>query len=251
MKIWLPPMMDAPDGAAVIYGRLRDDAATPGAALITGVDGAIPSGADAWIVAPGLGGHSGLLARILEKTEEGPVMAALNGVGPEALENIRPLLETGRLVYLFDAREETPVCYLEQLTWLRARRTPFAIMSLEPGQLNLAAAMGAAHLIIPETIDIDFSDIERIARSGAPGALKPVSPSEIDRLDRCEASLSVVRAKAVDEVLEDGDLDIIVTEERGLSPHLKSRVAGLRLRYAILPGEPLNFGHLDMDMKNG
>lgn len=250
MKIWLAGYGGRPESGGVIdYGALLE-AGSPsqGAMIVSNPDDSLDRPADAWVIPAGLGGHSDLIVRAV--SGNCPVIVALNGIGPSAFNHLRSCLSPGQVIYMFDARDETPLCFIEQVTWLRSREASFAIMANEQEHLNLATAMGAEALLVPEPSSLDFGNLERITRARAKSALRPFSPNEIDHLDRREAGLTVKTALGIGEIVKAHNLDIAVTDERGLAPYLREKVIGHRLRYEIGPGEPLTFGHLEMDIEN-
>ena len=107
--------------------------------------------------------------------------------------------------------------------------------------------MGATHLVIPKSADIELEPIIRVVLPRATGKPRPTSAAEIDHLLGRETSLTVARTMKVGETLLLEDLSVDLTLSRGLSPTLRDRVVGRVLRYTIKPGEPLTFGHLMLE----
>jgi hypothetical protein len=248
MKIWSSdPSAITPVTGPVDIGAYLSagEAPQPGAAVCVGADFQEGSETDvaAWIVPAGLAADVDLLRRVLATGKD--VMVALNGIGPKTYQALVAVDPNRPFINLFDARDQDAISYLEQLVWLAGRGGPFAVMARSPEKLVQAAALGAAHLIVPGAGALDITSIHRMAAAGASDAARPTSPAEVDHLVGGEASLTVTAPMAAGAILRAADLATAVTAERGLSPSLRDSIVGRQLRYAIEPGEPLNFGHLE------
>jgi len=249
MKIWFhtPPQDTSPvDGMEIGCFVAAGNKEQEGAAVeVISSDEALPETAETFVVPSGLGGHLDLLSHLAENSHGKLIFVALNGLGSKALSAAHQVLKGSHFIHLFDAQDQDHVSYLEQLSWLRSRDKPFAIMSRSTEKLLLAAAAGAEHLIVPDGSDVNLSDISRVAASAGAQSLRPVSATEVDHLAGREASLGVAQSKHKGETILENDLCVIINPERGLAPFLKGHVIGQRLRYGIEPGEPLHFGHLE------
>lgn len=249
MKIWFnapPANSDSMHGLKTGRFVPAGENAQDGAAIeVVSTDATLPEQGAAWVVPSGLGGHLDLLRHLVDNANESLVFVALNGLGSKALSAVHHILAGRNFVHLFDAQDQDHVSYLEQLSWLRSRDIPFAIMSRSTEKLVLAVAAGAGHLFVPDESEIDLAVIARVAASSQSRSLRPVSATEVDHLAGRESSLGVIQTKQKGDVINEADLCVIVTAERGLAPFLKSNIIGQRLRYGIEPGESLHFGHLE------
>lgn len=198
--------------------------------------------ADAWMVPPGLGAHFPLIDSILDRN--GPVLVAVDGLGSHGIASLRAKVGK-RLVLAFDLRPLDLFAIAEQLAWLAAQPEPFAVYVNGDRQAVMAVLAGAATLIVPAEVKLDPQALLRVMAARQPGGARPLSLFELDGLDGKEACLTVRRPLAPGAILTAEDLDVTVSDNLGLSPHLAERVAGLRLRYPIAPGEPLHFAHFE------
>jgi len=248
MKIWfLEPPEDTTEYPPLEIGRYLAD----NDALKTGCLAAVNAGANeaalaadvaAWLIPAGLSSDMELVQRVAKN--QSPIMLSVNGLGAIAYAAISALVPADKLINLFDAREQDSISFLEQLTWLNAQTSPFAVMAGNSEKLVQAAAMGAAHLIIAEPNPVDMTSIMRVVIPRQAGSPRPTSATEIDHLVGRESSLTVNRPLAAGHRLDSDDLTVAITATRGLSPMLGGRIKGRILRYDIAPGEPLTFGHL-------
>ena len=246
MKIWLS---ENHAGAAasdhVEVGRYLPPGSSPSEGAVVAIDSefdGVDTPVAAWIIPAGLSAHMELLRRVLATGR--PLMIAVNGTGTKARRAIAAATDGVTVINLFDARDQDAVSYLEQLAWLANQDRAFAVMAGSSEKLVQAAAMGAAHLVVPGADEIDLGALERMAGAGTPDSPRPTSPAEIDHLIGHEASLTVGRAMRAGDMLTADDLNAEITADKGLSPSLAGHIAGRVLRYDIAPGEPLNFGHL-------
>ncbi len=250
MKIWFVQPPAAEDGLPVAgievgrYAPLPAEAGDDAVVAVSAGFDAQETDADvaAWLIPAGLSGDPKLVGRAGATGK--PIMLAINGLGHKTYAAARDALPTGSLINLFDARDQDSVAYLEQLAWLGAQPAPFGVMTRSSVKMVEAAAMGADHLIVPESTDIDLAAIARIVTARSASGARPTSAAEIDHLLGREASLTVTEPLAAGHMLGDGDLAVAPTATRGLSPSLEGSIVGRVLRYDIAPGEPLTFGHL-------
>jgi hypothetical protein len=248
MKIWfLEPPADTATYSLAEIGRYVPATKPPIPRAIAAVDGELSNTSlavdvAAWMVPAGVSGDQKLVHRIADSGK--PLMISVNGLGAKAYKTVSGLISADKLINLFDAREQDFIAYLEQLAWLSAQPVPFAVMAKSSGKLVQAAAMGAAHLIVPNADPVDVASIMRVVMPRAAGSARPTSAAEVDHLVGRESCLTVNRAMTAGSALSDSDLVVTVTETRGLSPTLHKGLVGRILRYDIAPGEPLTFGHL-------
>lgn len=201
----------------------------------------------AWLVPAGLSGDFDLIKRIAKTTC--PIMVALNGLGARTYNALAELKFTGARINLFDARSQDSVSFLEQLVWLSHQTYPFAIIARSTDELLQAAAVGAAHLIVPEHTSLDLCLVERIIGAAQASADRPTTAIEIDHLVGHEVSLIAKHSLSAGATLRANDITTQITKVRGLSPSLKSEIIGRTLRYDIAEEEPINFGHLEKKLK--
>lgn len=248
MKIWLPENAAVQTAGVLDIGYLAaPDCVTPSDAAVTVSIEVVPTGtAAAWIVPAGLGTHIDLLKKL--STMTGPVYVAVNGLGAASLAAVRDCIPETRLVWLFDAREQERIAYFEQLAWLATRDAPFVVMARSVDKLLEAMIAGARELVVPDVLHFDLAPLERVAASMTLSSNRPVSGTEVDHLHGVEASLVAARTIVKGSAIVTEDLAIAVTPERGISPHLRDKLAGKIARYDIKEGEALNFGQLrDLD----
>lgn len=244
MRLWFEILPDGDVPAPLVAGRFNADGA-PGADAVVSVGEPPATGvvAAAWMVPPGLGGHV-ILLRALAARGDAPILLAINGLGSKALAVAHAALGDADFLHLFDARDQDPISYLEQLAWLQAQTVPFAVMARSTEKLAQAVAAGAKELVVPAGASIDPASVARVAEAAGAGASRPLSSAEADHLYGREASLSVTRALKKGDVLTAADLTVIVTKDRGVAPYLDEGIVGRTLRYDIEPGTVLHFGHL-------
>lgn len=111
------------------------------------------------------------------------------------------------------------------------------VASDDAAVLMAAAAMGADGLVVSDTATVDLDALKRIAealgsKDGTDAYAEPAEPC-----------LTVRRPLGAGAVLEADDIDVAPTAYRGLGAAMRDHVIGLRLRYAVAPGEALHFGH--------
>lgn len=234
------------DGACRLGLLNGDGAGAPdGMVVMRQVTAAPPSGqsAEAWLVPPGYGAHFGLIGALCA-SHGGQVVVSINGLGGKALAELRAAAN-GALVLGYDARPLDLFLLTEQLAWLAAQPESFAMTVGCDQQAVVALLAGASGLIVPAGVTLDLAALARITATRRPDAARPLCAAELDGLDGGEVSLTVRRALPIGSVLAQDDLDVAVVDNLGLSPALAARVAGLRLRYPIAPGEPLHFAHFE------
>ena len=198
--------------------------------------------AEALLVPAGMGAHPALLEAAAEAKRA--ILLCVNGLGAAALGASLECLRGADVALTYDARDVHLEPLLTQLAWLRASRAPFAVIATDPQALLVSAAFAPEALVVPAPCAIDPSRLSHFGQVHTAGGARPLHSSELDALPPGEASLTVTRDLAGGAFLVQGDLAVAVTEERGISPHLATRVSGRRLRYPIRCGEPLTFGHL-------
>lgn len=246
MNIWTTsPGACAPGDGPCRFGRFVTAAGDPAGALCEvreSADVVEPTAAASWYVPPGLALDHRILASLA--AAQGAVLVAINGLAGGGIKAVRDAIPAERLVLALEASGEDELSVFEQLAWLSHQPEAFALAATDRTPLLAAAASGARDLIVAGEVGTLAGALQRIAAARRSAATRPLSPAEVDRLAERELCLTVRRALNPGDVLGADDLDVAVTEYRGLVPTLRDRVLGLRLRYAIQPGEALHFGHL-------
>lgn len=171
-----------------------------------------------------------------------PALVTINGVGDGV---VREVLVRGgiHVILLFDTDDMTAADVAEQLAWLRSRGRPFAVAVAEPELAGMAILAGAGVLLVQGRHSEVIHAASRLVAVSRAQAPRPLSIQEIDALDGREMCLTVNAPLSAGEVLTADHLATALTPTRGLSPRLSARVIGLKLAYAIDPGEPLHFAH--------
>lgn len=135
---------------------------------------------------------------------------------------------------VMDATQDDYASAMARLAAVSASGGAFALASDDPAVVLAAAAMGAEDIVVGEAAILDLPALARIVAARGDDANPPAEN------ERC---LTVRRALRPGDIIVEGDLDVAPTEYRGLGPAMGGHVIGLRLRYAVSPGEALHFGH--------
>lgn len=185
------------------------------------------------------------LLRAAAKTGK-PVLVGINGLGEGGIAQVRDALSTDQLCLLFETKGATPTDVMEQIAWLSQQPESFAIACDDRDQQIIAAATGAAALLVSNAGAIDIDALVRIAASRRDEA-RPLGPAETDGLAGQEMCLTVTKPISAGTEIAESDLAMAVTEYRGLAPIMSGAVIGQKLRYDLAPGEAIHFGHLEID----
>lgn len=169
--------------------------------------------------------------------ESGDLPAALDGMC-----RLRRLTD-GDAPPVTDLRADDFATAMARLAAASGQGNGFAVASDDRAVMLAAIAMGASDIVVSDSKALDIAALNRVAaaRRQATGAAGTGSGSHAPaERERC---LTVRRALIAGAVIGEDDLDVALTDYRGLGPSMGKHVVGLRLRYAVSPGEALHFGH--------
>ncbi len=183
--------------------------------------------------------RDGALLAFLAETGR-PVLVSVNDAEAEDLAQLRSKIPTSSLILALDATAIDEVAAIEGLVRLSRRLEGFALRGGSRTLGLMALALGASHLVIPDGSQVDVGAFRRIADARRVSAAARDDFAHPVETERC---LTVRRPLEAGAVIAADDLDVAATEFRGLGPAMSAHVVGMRLRYPVLPGEALHFGH--------
>lgn len=173
-------------------------------------------------------------------------LIAVNGLSDSAVAQLCSHMQGSAWSLAFDARGLGIDALMEQLAWFRGQgRAPAVLMNADQPLSLVMLANPHSIILVNDGQDVALGPALRVLTAQRPGAARPHGSAEADALDGAELCLTVKRPMEPGEIVDEAALDVAVTATRGLSPMLRARVAGCRLRYAVMPGEALHFGHLE------
>ena len=180
-----------------------------------------------------------------------PVLAAVNGLGPQGFDSLRRAREGAPTTFCYvAARGEAITATLMQLAWLRAQGYPMGLVADDEVKLQSAAAL-RADVVIVSHARIQQQDwqatamrLRGVAEAARGSGSRPITWEEIDGMLDGVPSLVAARRLAMGSVIMETDIAIRAMRRRGLAPFMLEKIIGRRLRYGLEAGEPISFGFL-------